>query len=269
MKKKFILGVIGAGFMSTAIINGIIKSKCLKSSQILVSDVNDDALKNISKLGVKTTKDNVAVCNNSEFLLFAIKPQHFVEVASFTSVCNVQKVISIMAGVKKEKINKYYKNALVCRCMPNTPCSIGEGAVGIDNSDFKEKNDLDFINKVFSSFASVSYINEDKINAVTGISGSSPAYFYLFIKSIVDAGVKNGLEYDVALNLAVNTMIGSGKMILNNKDKTLDDLINAVCSKGGTTIEAIKVFNDNNIDKLCEKAINVCVKRSKEIEDNL
>ena len=67
MKKKFILGVIGAGFMSTAIINGIIKSKCLKSSQILVSDVNDDALKNISKLGVKTTKDNVAVCNNSEF----------------------------------------------------------------------------------------------------------------------------------------------------------------------------------------------------------
>ena len=269
MKKKFVLGVIGAGFMSSAIINGIINTKCLKKNQIIVSDLSNEALARMNKLGVRTTKENITVANNCEYLLFAIKPQHFSDVATKVCVCDVKKIISIMAGVKKEKIKKYFNNALVCRCMPNTPCSIGEGAVGIDALDYTDKKDLNFIENIFSSFAKVSYLPEEKISAVTGISGSSPAYFYLFAKGIIDAGVKNGLDYDVAVNLAVTTMIGSGKMILKNKEKTLDELITAVCSKGGTTIEAINVFNENKLTDICKKAIDACIKRSKELEDTL
>ena len=269
MKKPFVLGVIGAGFMSTAIISGILSAKVLKKSQIIVSDLNDDALIKMQKLGVKTTKDNSLLAKSSEFVLFAIKPQNFNDVAISIKDENVEKIISIMAGVKKDKIRSYFKDSKIVRCMPNTPCSIGEGAVGIDNFDLTDKKDIEFIDKIFSSFASVSYLTEDKINAVTGISGSSPAYFYLFIKAIVESGIKNGLSYETALNLATSTMIGAGKMIIKNNDKSLDELINAVCSKGGTTIEAIKTFNENNLMEICDKAVNACIKRSKELEDNL
>ncbi len=269
MKKPFILGVIGAGFMSTAIIKGILRAKVLKKSQIIVSDLNDEALNKMQKIGIKTTKDNSLLAKNSEFVLFAIKPQNFNDVAFAIKNEKIENIISIMAGVKKEKIKSYFKESKIVRCMPNTPCSIGVGAVGIDNYDLTDKKDKEFINKIFTSFANVCYLNEDDINAVTGISGSSPAYFYLFIKGIVESGVKNGLTYENALNLATSTMIGAGKMIINNKDKSLDDLINAVCSKGGTTIEAIKTFNDNKLIEICDKAVNACIKRSRELEDTL
>ena len=170
-----------------------------------------------------------------------------------------------MAGTKKEKIKNLLKNSLVARCMPNTPCSVGSGAVGIDVSDFTEQKDIDFIKGIFDSFSSVVFVNEDKLNVVTGISGSAPAYFYLFVKGIIDAGVENGLSFDEAKLLAVNTMIGSGKMLIIN-NQSIEELINAVCSKGGTTIEAIKVFKENNINEITKKAIDACINRALELE---
>ena len=137
---------------------------------------------------------------------------------------------------------------------------------GMDISDYSEKSDIDFISGLFKCFAKVVFLNEDKLNAVTGISGSSPAYFYLFIKYLIDAGVKNGLKEEDAKTLAVNTMIGSGKMIFENSDKSLDELIAAVCSKGGTTIEAVNSFNESDLKTVVEKAVNACVKRSEELE---
>ena len=110
-------------------------------------------------------------------------------------------------------------------------------------------------------------VDEDKLNAVTGVSGSAPAYFYLFLKGIIDAGIKQGLSYDEAKLLATNTMIGSGKMVLMNEDKSLDDLINAVCSKGGTTIQAVNTYNQNNLSEITNKAIDACVKRASELEN--
>ena len=121
-----------------------------------------------------------------------------------------------MAGVKKDSIKSTLnkKGLKVVRCMPNTPCSVGNGAVGIDAGDFDCEQDKIFVKDLFSSFAKIVFLEENKLNAVTGISGSSPAYFYLFIKCLTDAGVKCGLNEEDAKNLAVNTMIGSGKMIL-------------------------------------------------------
>ncbi|MBR5192700.1 MAG: pyrroline-5-carboxylate reductase [Clostridia bacterium] len=267
MKKKFKLGVIGAGFMSTAIVQGIINSNSLEPSEIIVSDVLEQSLEKAKKLGVNVTLDNAFLVENCEFVLFAVKPQSFNAVVSGLNNAKCNKIISIMAGVKKSTIKKYFINSAVARCMPNTPCAIGSGAVGIDVLDFTDQADKDFISKIFSSIANVVFVEESKLNAVTGVSGSSPAYFYLFLKGIVEAGVKNGLTEEEALNLASATMIGAGKMVLTNKDKSLDELISAVCSKGGTTIEAVKVFNEKNINSIIDQAIDACIKRSKELEN--
>lgn len=267
MKKKFKIGIIGAGFMSTAIVNGIVNAKLISPSQIIVSDINESNLEKISLLGISVTTDNIEVANSSEFVLFAIKPQTFNDVANQLKNCDCEKFISIMAGVKISTIKNYLGSVSVARCMPNTPCLVRSGAVGIDLSDFSLEDDVLFIKSIFNSFATVVCLPEDKLNVVTGISGSAPAYFYLFAKSIIDSGVRNGLTYDEAKNLVVNTMIGSGKMLLNYSDKDIDSLINAVCSKGGTTIEAIKVYNDYNLSDISNKAINACIKRAEELEN--
>lgn len=267
MKKKYKLGIIGAGFMSSSIIKGIIKSKIIKNKNIVVSDIFDEALEKISKIGVNTTKDNKYLCDNSEYVLFAIKPQNLNDVLYEIKETTCQNFISIMAGVKKSKIKNVIKNSKVARCMPNTPCSIGCGAVAIDLNDYKEDSERAFIKSIFSSFAKVEEVDETLLNTVTGISGSSPAYFYLFIKGIIDSGVKNGLSEEIVKNLTISTMIGSANMIIANPEKSIDDLINAVCSKGGTTIEAMKVFEENKLNEITEKAIDACIKRSKELEN--
>lgn len=266
MKKKFKLGVIGAGFMASAIINGVITSKTLETQDIIVSDINDEALKKKSEIGINVTKDNSFLMENSEFVLFAVKPQNFSCIADDVKNTVNGKFISIMAGVKKDSIKSKFPSSKVARCMPNTPCSIGAGAVGIDLSDYSDADDINFIKNLFTALADVVCVCEDKLNAVTGVSGSSPAYYYLFLKGIISAGVSHGLDEESAKRLAVNTMIGAGKMVLQNPDKTLDDLIKAVCSKGGTTIEAVNVFNENNLNDITVRAVDACVKRSAELE---
>ena len=171
-----------------------------------------------------------------------------------------------MAGVKIATIKDFFDNAKVARCMPNAPCFVGAGAVGIDLTDFNDKNDIDFVKGLFTACSVVIEVNEEQLGVVTGISGSAPAYFYLFAKGIIDAGVKNGLSISQSTQFVLNTMIGSGKMLQNCNDKTIEELISSVCSKGGTTIEAIKVLNSNNILQIVDNAVVACVKRAEELE---
>lgn len=269
MKKKFKFGVIGAGFMSTAIVQGVIKSKVVNKEDVLVSDVNDVALDKMRNNGVFITKDNRYLCNNCDFVLFAVKPQSFASVLQDIKDVNCNNFLSIMAGVKKSTIKRGFTNDIrVARAMPNTPCSIKCGAIGIDLTDYDSFiDDKKFIKDLFSSIGKIVEVPEELLGVVTGVSGSSPAYFYLFLKGIVEAGVKNGLKYDDALNLVTNTMIGAGNMVLSNTDKTLDELISAVCSKGGTTIQAVNVYNENFLSEITDKAVDACIKRSIELEN--
>ena len=145
MKKKFKLGVIGAGFMSTAIISGVIKAGVISPEEIIVSDLMQSSLDKISLLGVSTTLDNVELAQNSEFTLFAVKPQNLLSVIEQIKCVDCDKFISIMAGVKKQKIKDFFPKAKVARCMPNTPCSIGYGAIGLDLSDYQDESDIKFV----------------------------------------------------------------------------------------------------------------------------
>lgn len=270
MKNQFKLGVIGCGFMAQAILKGVVLSDFIRAKKIVVSDINRANLETTkSLLGVNTTTDNRYVAENSEFLLFAVKPQTFPEIATELRDICPEKVISIMAGVKKA----YIKNSLgvglikVARCMPNLPCSIGSGMMGVDMSDYnRNPDDTEFITKLFDCLGQVLSIKEDKLDAVTGISGSGPAYVFIFIDSLIDAGVKQGLTKEEAKTLAIQTVIGGAEMVAH-ENKPLSELIMNVCSKGGTTIEAVKVFEENNFREIVSDAVAACVKRSKELSE--
>jgi len=270
MKKQFKLGVIGCGFMAHSILRGAVLSDFLRAKKIIVSDVNIEKLQSVNdELGVFYTQDNRYVAENSEFLLFAVKPQNFLQIAQELQGIRPDKVVSIMAGVKRATI----KNALgvgiikVARCMPNLPCSVGSGMMGLDMSDFNsDPNDTEFIDKLFSSMGRVLSISESKMDAVTGISGSGSAYVFMFIDSMIDAGVKQGLTKDEATVLAIQTVLGGAEMAYHS-DKPLSELIMNVCSKGGTTIEAVKVLEQNNFRGIVSSAVDACVKRSKELSE--
>ncbi len=265
MKKQFRLGVIGCGFMAQSILRGAVLSDFLRAKKVIVSDVDMDKLRAVNdELDVYFTQDNRYVAENSEFVLFAVKPQNFAAVAAELEGILPPKIISIMAGVKKSTV----KNSLgvgimrVARCMPNLPCKIGSGMIGVDMSDFNgNPDDTEFIDKLFGSMGTVLSISEDKMDAVTGISGSGSAYVFMFMEALIKAGMKNGLTKDEATTLTVQTVLGAAEMA-GSEEKPLSELISSVCSKGGTTIEAVNVLNDRDFEGIIQEAVDACVKRS-------
>ena len=169
MKKQFKLGVIGCGFMAQALLKGVILSDFLHEKKIIVSDVSENNLEKLGFLGVRTTTDNEFVAQNSEFVLFAVKPQNFEEVIRSLNGSKPEKIISIMAGIKKNAIkNSFGLSAVkVARCMPNLPCSIGSGVIGVDMSDFNNNiDDVEFISNVFNCIGTVLSIDESKMDEI-------------------------------------------------------------------------------------------------------
>ncbi|MDE6372929.1 MAG: pyrroline-5-carboxylate reductase, partial [Clostridia bacterium] len=262
--------IIGCGFMAKALLKGIMQSEFIRGKKIIVSDVDLDKLNETSdEYGVNVTNDNRFAAENSEYLLLAVKPQTFPDVAKQLSGVCPQKVISIMAGVKKATIKNSFGVGLikVARCMPNLPCAFGYGMTGVDMVDFnRNTDDTDFVSNLFGCFGQVLSITEDKIDAVTGISGSGPAYAFIFIDSLIAAGVKQGLTADEAKLLAIQTVWGSCGMLMES-DKPISELIMNVCSKGVTTIEAVKIFEKNNFRGIVSDAVEACVRRSKELSE--
>lgn len=270
MKKQFKLGIIGCGNMANAILKGVADSGIIRMKKVVVSDLNRDKLDNVcDELDVNVTDDNRYVAENSEFLLLAVKPQSFAALSEELKGVCPEKVISIMAGVKKTTVKNSFGVGLikVARCMPNLPCVAGYGMLCVDVTDFNgNTEDSDFVFELFGALGRVLSVSEDKLDAVTGISGSGPAYAFIFIDSLIDAGVKQGLTYDEAKLLAIQTVWGSCGMLMESEEP-LSELIMNVCSKGGTTIEAVKVFENNNFRGIISDAVDACVKRSKELSD--
>lgn len=267
MKNLYRLGVIGCGFMAESILKGVVLSDYIHEKKIIVSDVNSESLDRVNYLGVNKTLDNRFVAENSDYLLLAVKPQNFAAVAESLNGYIPEKVISIMAGVKKNTIkNSFGYGAIkVARCMPNLPCSIGSGALGVDIADYaRNVDDIQFIMGIFNCLGHTVTTDESKLDAVTGISGSGPAYVFLFIDAMIDAGMHAGLTRDEATVLTVQTVKGAAEMVERN-ETPLPELIQRVCSKGGTTIEAVKVFQNEDFAEIVDRAVAACVARSKEL----
>ena len=266
MKKQFKLGVIGCSFFSNAILRGVVLSDLIREKKIIVSDENEDKLDNLDYLGVRTTTDNKFVAENSEFVLLAVKPNKFEAISKDLEGIRPEKVISIMEYFTKNAI----KNALgvglikVARAVLNTPSNIGSGIIGIDMIDFnKSADDCDFISEVFGSLGTVVSLEESKLNAVYGLSGCGPAYTFMFIDALVNAGVQQGLTKSEAKILAVQTLLGSAEMV-QREENTLEELTMLACNKGGAAVEAVKILEEKDFSGAVSTAVEACVKRAKE-----
>ena len=249
MEYRYKLGFLGAGNMAKAIANGIIKSNILKADEVVMSD--PFVTGNVA--GIKVINDNKVIFNDCEYVLLAVKPQIFNQIVDELKETKVKNVISIMAGVKMAKIKSILPNAQVIRIMPNLPASVGAGMAGIakDNDASKEAND--FTKAIFDSVGKAIFVNESDLDAVTAISGSGPAYVYYFIQSMIKGGIKNGLSEEAAKELTLQTFVD------------LDTMIDRVCSKGGTTIQAIDTFRSYDLDDKIIEGIDKCRIRSEEL----
>lgn len=269
MKKKFKLGIIGCGFMSKAILRGVVLSDFLSGKKIIVSDIDEEKLNSVDELGVYTCNSDKFVAENSEYLILAVHPGDFKAVVKSLGECRQEKIISVIAGLKKSQIKEAFgrQNIKVARCMPNFPCSIGSGAVAIDMSDFNaDYGDTEFISKLFSFLGTTISLDESKMDAVTALSVSGPAYVFMFIDSLVDAGVKNGLSRGEAKLLAVQTVLGSAEMV-QREEESISELIMRVCGKGSIAIEAVKVLEENNFRETVVKAVDACAERARGLSE--
>ncbi len=261
---KYKLGIIGAGNMSTAIQKGVLSSGLVAPNEIIVSDVSFDRLGKAKDLGVTVTTNNSDVATESEHVLFAVKPQSFPDIAKeLKGKMSDKKVISIMAGVPVEKLATSLDVEKICRVMPNTPCMVmsGMSALCFVNYDEEEKA---FPRSVFAGMGDVIELPESKFDAVTSVSGSGPAYVYMFIDGMIKGGVNGGLTFEEAKRLTLATMIGGARMI-ENSEKPIDELVDAVCSKGGTTIQAVTYYKNQKLTDIIAEGVDRCRARSIEM----
>lgn len=260
------LGFIGCGNMAQAMIKGILTKGLYQKDEILVSRRNKAALEAIgSELGVLTTSDNKKVAEQSDILVLAVKPIQFASVIAEIKDCLKDDVlvISIAAGQTMDNIEKLFgKTISLVRTMPNTPALVLEGATGMCFNEQVSQDNQKKAKEIFESFGVVEVVSERLIDTVIGVSGSSPAYVFMFIEAMADAAVADGMPRAQAYKLAAQSVLGSAKMVLET-GKHPGELKDMVCSPGGTTIEAVRVMEEKGLRSAVIEGQKACVKKAK------
>lgn len=266
MKQKRI-GFIGAGNMATAIVNGILKNHAKAAEFISVFDLDSQKLALMAEKGVDTVSSCAELAAKSDIIVLAVKPQNYEEVLNdIKNDVSAEKVIvTIAAGISIDYIRRGLGiNCPAVRVMPNTPLLLGKGASAICRSENISDEDFQEVYNMFALSGEAVILPESQMNAVIAVNGSSPAYVYLFAKSMVDYAVSVGIDPQVALSLICKTFEGSAEMLRSSGDSP-EVLIDKVSSKGGTTIEAMKVLNDRKVPEAIFDAMAACTKRAEEL----
>lgn len=235
------IGFIGGGAMGEAIIKGLL-GRGYTNQDIMVSDPSQDRLLYLKKTyGLNAVNNNKEVAKNSEVILLAVKPQNMSEAVTSIAgeITGRNLIITIMAGVPTAAVEKLLPNgAKVIRVMPNTPALVSAGTAAISGGSHVDESDLEVARRIFEAVGNATILPEKMLNAVTGLSGSSPAYVYMLIEALADGGVLAGLPRDVALKLAVDTVKGAAIMVEETK-KHPGQLKDMVTSPAGTTIYGV------------------------------
>ena len=265
MKK---IGFIGAGNMGGSILGGILKSKMIDNENIMASVKSDRSMEKVkNEYNVHVTKDSREVAKFSDLVVIGVKPNIYDEVLEeIKDVIDDKKIIiTIAAGKTIESVEKIIGNdKKIIRTMPNTPSLVGEGMTSLSPNKNISQEELDFVKSLFDSLGKSEVINEDLIHAVIGSSGSSTAYAFMFIEAIADGAVRAGMPRDKAYKFAAQGVLGAAKMVLE-EDKHPGELKDMVCSPGGTTIEAVKVLEEEKFRGAVIKAVEACVNKSIEM----
>lgn len=261
------IGFIGMGNMGYAILKGLLKG--YDPEELVFTDVNEDRRKAVSdETGTACAKSNSQCASQSEYVVLAVKPQYYQSVLEEIApvLTSDHIVISIAPGITIERLREQLGTGpRIVRAMPNTPALIGEGMTGVcyDKAlftDWEQKT----IRGLFQSFGKMRIVEERLMNAVVCVSGSSPAYVYLFIEALADSAVKYGLPRDAAYEMAAQTLIGSAKMLLETGQHPAK-LKDQVCSPGGTTIAGIAALEEFGFRNAVIKASDACYQKCETI----
>lgn len=264
------LGIIGAGNMAEAIARGVLAKGVLRAGQIVAADVSPARRELFeTQLGIMSVEDNATAARDARAILLSVKPQQMAAaLAGIGAVITEQTlVISIAAGISTRFIENHLgagKRWRVVRTMPNTPMLVGEGMVALAPGTNASAQDLAAARKLFEAAADVIEVEEDKMDAVTAVSGSGPAYFFFLVEQMIAAAVQLGLSPEQARKLAVKTAIGAGKMLAGSDDSA-EVLRRKVTSPGGTTEAAITHMTKQNWPRITIDAITAAQQRGKEL----
>ena len=272
MENKTVIGFIGAGNMAYALIKGLL-SDGFDAKNINVSDSNDELLiKRQSELNITTYSDNVSLLDNSDIVIFAVKPQ------VLSMVClelknNVKPnhlFVSIVAGIRGNDINRWLGgNFALVRTMPNTPALFQSGVTGLFANELVNSQQQKLVTSILSSVGECFWVDEEKlIDAITAISGSGPAYFFLLMQSITQAAIALGLDEKTANSLSIQTSLGASLMATKS-GKDPKTLRSEVTSPNGTTQAAIDSFQDQNFEGIVAAATRAAYDRARELSNDL
>ncbi len=260
---KYSLGFIGAGNMASAIIKGAIENNIINAEDVHVYDIDSNKSDTLKiNLCINVYESVKALCESSDIILLAVKPNVMASVLAEIKETD-KPIVSIAAGWSADMIkNIIGMGRKVLRLMPNTPLMAGEGMSVFESPSNFDDDHSEFIESVFRALGKIEHVPTKQMDAVTAVSGSGPAYVYMFIEALSDGGVLCGLPRDKAMALAAQTVLGAAKTVIETglHPGTLKD---AVCSPGGTTIEAVRALETNGFRGAVITAVEQCAKKSK------
>jgi len=265
------IAFIGAGNMAASLIGGL-RAKGLEAAQIRASDPGEETRARVSaEHGIETFADNAQAIDGADVVVLAVKPQAMKAVceALRPSLKPDQLVVSIAAGITCASMNNWLGAQPIVRCMPNTPALVRQGASGLFATAEVSAEQRQQAQELLSAVGIALWLNEEQqLDAVTAVSGSGPAYFFLLIEAMTAAGVKLGLPADIAAQLTLQTALGAAHMAVSS-DVDAAELRRRVTSPSGTTEAAIKSFQANGFEALVEKALGAAAHRSAEMAEQL
>lgn len=262
------ISFIGGGNMAQALISGLL-AKGILPEYITVSDPNHDNREQLQAKGINTidSAKNPLDALMADVVVLAVKPQIMADVlADFSQALDKQLIISVAAGLSTDSLTKMlngYQN--IVRAMPNTPAMVQAGATGLYATDSINEQEKQLATELMGASGLVIWVDdEEQLHAVTAVSGSAPAYFFYFIESVIQGGIDLGLSQEQASALAMQTALGAAKMSISSDD-TPEQLRRKVMSPGGTTEAAVYSLQADKVNELIGKAMQACVKRSREM----
>lgn len=264
MSKK--LGFIGAGNMAKAMMGGIIRNEIIPCEEIIASDAYAPSLAAAREsLNIETTESNLKVIEEAEVVVLAVKPQYYAAVINEVKdhIRENQIIVTIAPGQTLERLNSLFdRDVKIVRTMPNTPALVCEGITGVCHNGLVTKEELDYVCNILSGFGEVEVVGENLMDVVVSVSGSSPAYVYMFIEALADGAVADGMPRDKAYKFAAQAVMGSAKMVLDT-GKHPGELKDMVCSPGGTTIEAVRVLEEKGFRSAIIECMKSCVNKAR------